>query len=253
MNEMHAGLRVYRIQLRDAIERDLDRRRGRKFVIAIPALAVAGVAAVAISAVSSLGTSAPAADAAILHRISAALAPRSGTILHERALVSIPGQSSTYELWAQADSPYAYRVIKWGHEASWNGSAFSNYDASTNTIATGQPAAKAGRSHEPTDVAATLRRMVQSRQVSAVPTTLNGVPVYKLTVSGASDRWLNGTAYVARDTYKPLELDATAGCFGTCTETIKYQTYEYLPANATNLKLLDLAAQHPGATVSGRP
>ena len=34
-----------------------------------------------------------------------------------------------------------------------------------------------------------------------------------------------------------------------CPETIAFQTYEYLPATPSNLSLLDLSAQHPGATV----
>lgn len=255
MNDIPAELRLYRAQLRDAVARDLDRRRGRNFVIAVPALTVAAVAAVAVVAISSLGTHAPAADAAILHRISAALAPRAGTILHERALVSVPGQSSTYELWAQADSPNAYRVIKWGHEVSWTGSAYSSYDASTNTISTGSDnAGPAGKSHEPTDIIATLRQLVQSGQAHVdATTTLDGVPAYRLTVGGSTDRFLNGTVYVARDSYRPLLIETGAGCLGTCTETIRYQIYEYLTSNPANMKLLDLAAQHPGATVSGRP
>jgi hypothetical protein len=30
---------------------------------------------------------------------------------------------------------------------------------------------------------------------------------------------------------------------------VHFETYEYLPATAANLSLLDLSAQHPGATV----
>lgn len=217
MNDMHAGLRLYRNQLRDAIALDIDRRRGRVTRVAVPTLAVAAVAAVAIVAVSRLGTHAPAADAAILHRISAALAPKPGTILHERALVSIPGQTSTYELWAQADSPYAYRVIKWGHEGT-------------------------GQGQEPNDIASTVRQLVQSGRAQVTATALDGVAAYKLTINGSSDRFLNGTVYVARDDYHPLQIETGAGCLGTCTETIKYQTYEYLPANAANLRLLHPAS-----------
>ena len=210
---MHAGLRLYRTQLRDAIAFDLKRPRGRTRQLAVPALAVAAVAAVAIVTVSSLGTHAPVANAAILHRISAALGPRSGTILHERALVSVPGQSSTYELWAQADSPHAYRMIKWGHEST-------------------------GQGHEADDIASTVGQLVQSGQVQVAAATADGVAAYKLTISGSSDRFLNGTVYVARDNYRPLLIQTGAGCSGACTETIKYQTYEYLPANAANLRLV---------------
>lgn len=212
MNDMHAGLRLYRNQLRDAIALDLQRRRGRVTHVAVPVLAAAAVAVATVVAVSSLGTHAPAADAAILHRISAALAPKPGTILHERALVSIPGQTSAYELWAQADSPYAYRVIKWGHEGTGQG--------------------------QPDDIASTVRQLVQSGQAHVAATTLDGVAAYKLTINGSSDRFLNGTVYVAQDNYHPLQIETGAGCLGTCTETIRYQTYEYLPSNAANLSLL---------------
>ncbi len=79
-------------------------------------------------------------------------------------------------------------------------------------------------------------------------TTLNGIGVYKLTVSNAPRPFMNGTAYVARDTYYPVLIESTGGrC--NCTETIRFQAYEYLPASRTNLQLLDLAAQHPGARV----
>jgi hypothetical protein len=253
MNALPEELRLYRNELRSAIERDLEHRRVQKRQVAIPIVAVAGIAAAALVIVSTLGVQARSADAAILHRISAALAPRAGTLLHERALVSVPGRSSTYELWAQADSPFAYRVIKWGHETSWNGSRYSSYDAATNTITMGQSVATTGKSHEPDDVAATVRQLAQSGQAQVEATTLDGVPAYKLTVSGSSDRFLNGTVYVARDSYYPLLIQTSAGCFGTCTETIKYQTYEYLPASASNIRLLDLSAQHPGATVASAP
>ena len=47
-----------------------------------------------------------------------------------------------------------------------------------------------------------------------------------------------GTAWVARDTYRPLRIETTVeaaiGCPGTCTETIGYTAYEYLPADPGN-------------------
>jgi hypothetical protein len=66
-------------------------------------------------------------------------------------------------------------------------------------------------------------------------TTFHGVPAYKLTVTGAPDRWLNGTAYVSKANYRPLEIDTAAG---GPTERIVYQSYEYLPATTANQALL---------------
>ena len=42
---------------------------------------------------------------------------------------------------------------------------------------------------------------------------------------------MNGTAYVARSNYHPLEID-------TRGERIVFQTYEYLPPTPTNQALL---------------
>jgi hypothetical protein len=136
-------------------------------------------------------------------------------------------------------------VIKWGHEAAWNGSSYSFYDSGSNTVTTGvAPGSPSGNSHTPADFAATLRALVQSGDAKVDgTTTINGVQAYKLTVTNSPDRFLLGTAYVATSDYHPLEIDTT-----TDSETIVYQTYEYLPATSANLQLLNLTAQHPRAT-----
>jgi hypothetical protein len=136
-------------------------------------------------------------------------------------------------------------VIKWGHEGSFNGTSFSNYDATTNTISTGASGPVAGSSHDPVDEAATLRTLVQAGKAQVVgTTTIDGTPAYELSVSGSDDPWLNGTAYVAQSNYHPLAIETTAD-----NETIRYSTYEYLRATSSNLALLDLTVQHPSATV----
>jgi hypothetical protein len=67
-------------------------------------------------------------------------------------------------------------------------------------------------------------------------TSFHGVPAYRLTVSGAPDRFLNGIAYVSKANYQPLEIDTAAA---GPTERIVYQTYEYLPATTANQALLN--------------
>lgn len=247
MSELPAGLRLYREQLRDAVARDLATREGRRANplsprLLLPAAAVAA-AAIAAIAIVSLGSQAKPADAAILHRMAVALTPPAGTILHEKAEITDPTQGThPYEVWMQADNPQAYRVIKWGHEGAFNGTSFSNYDASANRITTER---STGPARELVDFATTLRSLVQSGQAMIDgTTTIDGVTAYKLTVTHSPDRFLLGTAYVATSDYKPLEIDTV-----TNAEKIVYQVYEYLPATATNLRLLDLGAQHPGATV----
>jgi hypothetical protein len=253
MNEIPAALQLYRDQLRDAIDRDLRRRRRPLAVerppvrLVLPPLIAAAAAVVVTAVFLGAGRHTPPADAAILTRLAAALTPPPNTILHEQAEISMPGEpAQPFELWVQADPPQAYRVIKWGHETAWNGSSFSTYDAGTNTITAGLASVlTAGLSHEPIDPAATLRSLVQSGQATVDgTTTIDGVTAYKMTVTSSPDPFLVGTAYVATTNYQPLEIDTI-----TNSETIVYQTYEYLPATSANMPLLDLGTQHPGATV----
>ena len=206
------------------------------------------------------GASAPQpADAEVLHHVADSLATPDDSILHASATVTSAGEPPRhYELWSQGDT---YRVIKGGHEGSFNGSSFSDYDAATNTIST-SPAndMQAGRSHAPADYAAALRAFVQSGQARvAGTTTIRGVPAYELTVGGESSvpgsdgRGFEvlppgSTAYVARGSYRPLVID-----YGPYGRTVTYEAYEYLPATSANVSLLSVAAQHPGARVVSHP
>src|SRR5262249_10611267 len=86
MNQLPAGLRLYRQQLRAAIEQDLT--RGRPFPLprpplrfALPALVGIAAAAAAVAVVVGAGTQAGSADAAILDNVVTALTPPPGTIL----------------------------------------------------------------------------------------------------------------------------------------------------------------------------
>jgi hypothetical protein len=216
MTELHAGLALYRDQLRDAVALDLDRgrgaprRRARATRALIPAagLAAAGIAVALVATGASPPV--PSADAAIMRHVTAALTAPPATILHERALVTSGSTTATYELWQQSAPPHSYRVIKWGHEGSGTGG-------------------------EPTDPAAELRALVASGNAHVdASVTFDGVPAYKMSVSGSADKFLNGTAYVARSDYYPLEIDTTSGG----GERIVVQAYEYLPATAANLAKL---------------
>jgi hypothetical protein len=209
MTELPAGLDLFRDQLRDAAVRDLARRPRRRAIrTVIPA---AGLAAAAVVVFTTGGAPAPSADAAIMRHVIGALTAPPATILHERAIVTVGSASSPYELWIESNPPHAYRVIKWGHEGTGTGGMT-------------------------TDPAAELRALVASGHAHVdTTTTLGGVPAYRLSVSGATDRFLNGTAYVAQSNYYPLEID-TAGRGEP--ERIAVQTYEYLPASAANLALV---------------
>jgi hypothetical protein len=262
MSDLPAGLRLYRNQLRDAVAHDLARRVESTWSVprwalrlAIPAIAAAG-AAVALVLVLSAGPQASSADAAILHRVATALTAPAGTDLHEQAWVTVGARPpARYELWQQADAPYAYRVIKFGHEGSWDGTAFSNFDATSNTIVVGPVGSPAKGGSAPDDAAAVLRSLVESGDARIdAETIFDGIAAYKLTVSGAAQHYLNGTVFVARDDYRPLQIETTTDTpAGPVSETIRFEAYEYLPGTRASRALLDLAAQHPGARMVSTP
>lgn len=209
------SLRLYRDQLRSAIERDLARgtrtRQIKRRVLAFGLPAGTAAVTAAMLLLSAGGAAGPSlADAAVLRHTADALTGPPGAILHERAMISRNGGTpQLYELWEKLQSPYPYRVVKWGGE--------------------GTGTARHGVADDP---AAEFRSLIQSGNATVdATTTFDGEPAYKLSISGASDPWVNGTAYVSTSNYHPLQIDSHG-------EVITYQTYEYLPATAANEALL---------------
>jgi hypothetical protein len=210
-------------------------------------LAVTGAAAIALVAlVGSTGSGGPAAaDAAIIRHVRAELTAPAGSILHEVATVTPTGSSpGLFELWAQTGGTGVYRVIKYGSEASQSATQNETYDPSTHTVTVSPlpPAIHAREVAHSGDPAVELEQIVNSGQATATPTTYDGIPAFELRVHASGDPNLNGTAYVARSDYRPLEIDSTNG-------RIVFSTYEYLPATPTNGALLAVTTAHPGATV----
>jgi hypothetical protein len=273
------------------------RRRARRVVRRALALSVPVTAAAATTATVLLtagGASGPSsASAAIIRHVRAELTAPAGSILHESAIVTLPdGSSRPFELWTRAGTG-VYRAIRFGQEVSLSDTKNEIYDASTNTITVsplppaihqlevskptgrrrerrrgGQGAAEGQGRTEGGDLADELKRMVDSGQATATPTTHNGTPAYKLSLNGTStptgrgktsrlerhrppsgDNLPNGTAYVAQSDYRPLEIDSTS----TRGERVVFSAYEYLPATPTNDALLAVTSAHPGATVVKQP
>jgi hypothetical protein len=243
--------RVSRSAPRDVLKA---RRRARRVVrwalaLSVPAAAVAATTATVL--LTGGGASGPSvASAAIIRHVRAELTAPAGSILHESATVTLPdGSSMHFELWTRAGTG-VYRVIKFGQEVSLSDTENEIYDPSTNTVMVSPlPPAIHQREVSRGDPAAELKRMVESGQATATPTTYNGTPAYKIIVSSSGDPSLNGIAYVARSDYRPLELDSAAHPGGK----VVFSTYEYLPATPANDALLAVTSAHPGAAVVNQP
>jgi hypothetical protein len=249
---------TYGSQLHVAIERDLARgtRTGRlkrrALALSVPATAAAATTATVL--LTAGGASGPSlASAAIIRHVRAELTGPPGQIVHESAIVTLPdGSSMPFELWRQPGATGVYRVIKDGQEASQSDTENETYEASTNTVTVSPlpPAIHQLEVSKGGDPAAELKRMVASGQATATPTTYNGTPAYKLDVNSSSDKLLNGTAYVARSDYRPLEIDYASNGGGA---KVVFSAYEYLPATPANDALLAVTSAHPGATVVNQP
>jgi hypothetical protein len=257
-----AGDRLIRTALDREIARELGsapgdvrraRRHARRASLALSVSATAAAAAVATLLLTAGGASEPSpASAAIIRHVRAELTAPPGQIVHESATVTLPdGSSMPFELWVQTGGTGIYRVIKDGQEVSLSDTKNEIYNASTNTITVSPlpPALHQLEVSKGDDPAAELKRMVESGQATATPTTYNGIPAYKLSVNSSSYPLLNGTAYVARSDYRPLELDSAAHPGAK----VVFSTYEYLPATPANDALLAVTSAHPGATVVNRP
>jgi hypothetical protein len=250
-------LDTYRNELHAAIERDLARgtRTGRlkrqALALSVPATAVAATTATVL--LTAGGASGPSlASAAIIRHVRAELTAPAGSILHESAIVTLPdGSSMPFELWTRAGTG-VYRVIKFGQEVSLSDTQNEIYDSSTNTVTVSPlpPAIHQREVSRGVDLADELKRMVDSGQATATPTTYNGIPAYELSLNPSGDTWLNGTAYVAQSDYRPLEIDSSTSHGG---EKVVFSVYEHLPATPTNNALLAVTSAHPGATVVNQP
>jgi outer membrane lipoprotein-sorting protein len=251
------ALVTYRSQLHAAIERDLARgtRTGRlkrrALALSVPATAAAATTATVL--LTAGGASGPSlASATIIRHVRAELTAAAGSILHESATVTLPdGSSAPFELWAQTGGTSVYRVIKDGQEVSLSGTENEIYDASTNTVTVSPlpPAIHQLEASKGVDLADELKRMVDSGQATATPTTDHGIPAYELTLNPSGDTLPTGSAYVARSDYRPLEIDYTSHA----SAKVVFSAYEYLPATPANDALLAATSAHPGATVVNQP
>ena len=252
MTMLQPELQSFRSELRAAVEADLvrhrDHRRHLRRAVAIGTPAGLAALGLSLALVLGAGSTPSPADAAILASAQGALTPPADTVFHVAATIAVGSTpAEPYELWSAGSS---YRFIKFGYEAAWNGTTMSSYDAASNTMYVGIYSPQNG---PPVDTAATIRSLIASGQVQvAGSAVVDGVPAYVLSLSGqpSGSGLANATYDIAKSDYHPLLIQGTVGCEqGQCPETVQFQTYEYLPETAANLNLLNLSAQHPGATV----
>ena len=214
-----------------------------------------------LSIVNVFGADGPS----IVDKAVAALAPGENTILHVRITGTRVGRRRiraawTEESWASRQLPYLRRDIQ-AYEGSpvvetvTDSTGFSqSYDGTANTIhqpAKGGAFFTAGGQEDPYrdmilgllgsgDAAVDGHETVDGRRVTRIASTKG--------YGTAPDGTKNGTVYlIDATTNNPVEWRMTRD--GGKVVDIHFDVYEHLPATEENLALLDLAAQHPGATL----
>lgn len=215
--------------------------------LALPAAAALGASAVAVLLFLGGGGAGPsAASAAILHRTLAAVTPPTGKIVHVKTTDVENGVQFVGEWWQETSPPYASRGTKGlaGHLAEFadDGNISYTYDPSTNTIYE-RPDTSPPTSDDP--VTLIRSELANGRAQVAGTTVINGASLYAITLSSGV------VAYVDKTTYVPRYLDDPQRN-GT-TVRLDVVTYEYLPASASDTRLLSITAQHPDARVDTNP
>ena len=207
------------------------------------AAAAAAVAAVLIVLVGSAGTGGPAtADAAIIHRALSSVTPRPNEILHVKLVAVQNGVPVAAELWQETSPPYAIRGRKGevGHQSEFanNGRANFEYSPPGNVIHEQRHASRPTFSDP---LGAVRRRLAEGQANVEGVVTIDGARLYKIDLP-------NGlVGYFGLKSYRPRYLDDPQRD-GTVVR-LRVAIYQYLPMTRTNIALLSLIAQHPGARV----
>jgi hypothetical protein len=211
----------------------------------------------------------PGGGSSAVARAAAALAGPGGTIVHVRASVtvtSVDGSTATkpVEIWQQSSPPFDSRevVLRGGAfrpELATVNRVREFYDPRTNTIYTvpsqTPPGDSAGKPPEgsggpdldpiaPDFSVERLRSLLSSGQAHEDGRVIvDGRDAIRI-ASSAPEM----TLIVDADTYKPLEWHVPAAGATGHALTMRFETYESLPATEANAALVSLSGQHPGAT-----
>jgi hypothetical protein len=244
----------FRMDLEDAIGRDLDRRR-RRTRVARPLAGAVVLAAVGGALASTLlGGGGPS----IVDRAEAALAVPSGQALH----MVMVGRTTTSdgrvvcwqdEEWLVSGSVSPRRSVQTSADGRRFETAMTHdglaelYDPASNAvyaarveIAPGDEADLGRRSLSPQERIKLLLARGNLRDERHA--SVDGRDAVRLVTAGG-----NVTYFVDPDTYVPIELRAKLGGGGDVD--LRFPVYEELPPSSLSGGLFSLPAQHPGAVV----
>jgi hypothetical protein len=228
---------------------------GSRFRLRVAALVAAPTAVLAagVLLVTGLfgGSADGIADAAIIHRVDAALTPPPNMIFH----IAVSGDGFESQTWELTSAPYSslsYKGQIGGRESAQasSGSTMSWWDSATNTIHE-QVAPTPQQPFD--DPLAQIRSELSAGRARVLGTaTIDGQQTYEIQFGrkGQFDAH-SSVAYVDRTTYRPLVLSAPQhdGSF----VRLRVTTFEYLPRTKANMPLLSLSARHPSARVVADP
>ncbi|MBN1460859.1 MAG: hypothetical protein JXA57_15105 [Armatimonadetes bacterium] len=243
------------------------RQLGRRKLIWRAAL-VAGTAVVVLtvlSIVNVFGANGPS----IVDKAQAALATPENTVLHFKAVSLENGDVSTTwftETWQSTSSPAVTRCLETGSpgnapaERQYAASGIQRiYDPETNTIyeINRQTATDQQIPFDETEMETIFSSfkkhaldLLESKDAKVENATLeNGRKVIRITSTTPHAAGAPSTYVIDAETSEPLQWHAGNGQ-SALTMNI---TLEKLPATGENLKLTDLAAQHPDATLCTDP
>jgi len=239
-------------------------RRGRRRLVWQGAL-VAG-ATITLIAVLSIVNVFGADGPSIVDKAAAALDPGEHAIIHVKILGTEQGEGGYLSSWTEesftlTSSPYTRREIRAfegspADEIAQNSDGlFQAYDAASNTIYQPPQETRFRVEGEQTDrYREMILELLSSGEAVVEGTeTVNGRECVVIAATKdygvAPDGTRYGTWYlVDADTNNPVEWRMTRD--GGKVVTFRFEVYEHLPATGDNLALLDLAAQHPGATLN---
>jgi hypothetical protein len=224
--------------------------------MALVVAAVAGAAAAALFVGSPWGTS-----PGFLERAQAAVAPRPGTVLHFKVVMTENRAECrvthpAVEYWVDLTPPHSYRALEVKQtdicSAGTSIEIGAVGDSREPTVVFRPPNTLATTLEWPNDPDldhdpwGNVRQAIDEGTAHHVGrTVLDGRPVERIRVDCDHARFPNCDpidAYVDPETYLPVRTVA-GGRF-----VQDFVTYEYLPGTAANRALADIRAQHPDAT-----